>query len=164
MNIVLKVVLVGDGFIPQSTVVFIGQTPYYQGRNAHINTTHIVLTTVSGAEAQLTMEIQVNNVQATCDSCVFGYVTAISPVFDSITPLSVNDTANFTIVGSMFGNDLDLVEVMIGDDVCLGISVNDTHIECSVDGVKAGNKLVLVKIRGIGFAQTDSNKYVNNMY
>ena len=69
----------GDGFIPQSTVVLIGQSPYYNNiANTVINYTHIVLTTTSSdiEVLGLSIKVLVNNVQAVCGNCVFDYSTS----------------------------------------------------------------------------------------
>jgi len=52
----------GDGFLPQSTVIVLGQTTYYHGHYAQVNATHIQLTTQEEIAGGYSLDVRVNNV------------------------------------------------------------------------------------------------------
>jgi len=153
-----RLIISGDGFIPESTLVVIGQIPYYNNRNGvYMNSTHIVLNTVAHEDATLEVLVIVNKINASCDTCSFTYSDSISPSLTSVTPLNVSGPTKIILEGFQFGSDPEKVSVFIGKSYCSIISlVNESQIECDVDAVEFGEQLVQVIIDDIGLAKTES--------
>lgn len=144
-----KMTLEGDGFLTKSTLVMIGQVPYYDGHNARINGSHIELNTLPAEENTYTVSVTVNDVEAIYDcDCFFNVSALVTPIVTSVSPLNINDTTTVTISGEKFGSDTVMVNVKIGKDDCNVTSVNDTSITCDVDGIDSGVQNVIVNVNG----------------
>ncbi len=159
-----QLIISGDGFIPESTLVIIGDTAYYNNRNGvRINATHIVLKTAAQEEATLDVRVVVNNINASCGTCTFSYSDSISPELTSVSPLTVSGSTQISLQGSKFGSDATKVHVMIGASECVVASVaNDSQIECQVAGVEAGDQLVQVTVEGVGLAKASTGFFISS--
>ena len=144
-----KVRIEGDGFLEKATVVIIGQTPYYENaKNVITNSTSIIIETLANKEENNEFKVKVNNIDAICDNCKFNYSESASPLLTSVSPSSINSTTEVQLSGANFGTTASDVTVLIGDINCVIKTVVDNLITCEVDGVRAGNQIVVVHING----------------
>jgi hypothetical protein len=144
-----NVIISGDGFIPDRTLIQIGPNVYSNGKNAQITNSSISLQTLPGDPENFDVYIYVKNVLAICESCYFEYSDMITPTVTSISPSSIDSGSLMTIKGSRFGSDMSIVKVRIGKQNCAMVSLSTDTLTCQLDGLSLGSQLVTVSIDGI---------------
>lgn len=144
-----KIVITGDGFIPNNTLIIIGTSSYHQSSNAYISNNMIIVETFPSTEATHEIQIFVDRLKAVCDECSFDFSTSVTPRVDSISPISVNKSTTMTINGSFPENNATKVSVKVGDEDCRVISLNSEQLLCVLNGLGLYENKVKINIKGI---------------
>ena len=145
----------GIGFIPQTTIIQIGQNYYYNndGQNTNIAYNLISLNTYPDLNGNQTILIQSNNIQAVClvnnNNCNFTFSQIDTPIINDVVPTMVNASSLITLTGSNFGQDINNVNVYIGSQYCQPVQINETQIVCQLNGLNLGGQNIQVNILGI---------------
>ena len=141
----------GDGFNQDTTVVAIGQTSYYKGKNAQITNNTIVITTSNYIDDTNDLQVYVNNVLAVCtsDQCQYSFSDQSTPTLSQISPLTVNDSTLMTLTGASFGSDPTKIKITIGSSNCGSVSItSNTVVTCQLDGLNLGKQNVNLNVDG----------------
>lgn len=154
-----NVKVLGDGFIPEETLLLIQGTNY----------THIGATSYSEINFRTSEQLTINNfnldigvyvrvTQAVCliPSCHFSWDTTITPMFYTISPSTIRGSTNLTITGQNFlatGSVNTNVSVTINNNNCVVNHVTNTSIRCTIAGVEAGQYDVVGYVEGELFSK-----------
>lgn len=142
-----KVAINGGGFT-QDTYVVIGHNVYTR-HTATIEFNSIILITREESEGSQDIVVFSNNKPAIChDNCSFTFNSETVPTIDSVSPTTVNQTTDLTIIGQNFvdDNDKSLIKVKVGNQYCQVTSSNLTQIDCTLDGLDIGAQNININI------------------
>ncbi|CAF0756351.1 unnamed protein product [Brachionus calyciflorus] len=156
-----QVKIKGDGFT-KDTLINLGLDIYFSN-TADITYNQITLITKPQAQASVNLTVFSNGVQNLCKGqCVYDFKTSLAPVINSVSPLSVNDAAEITIVGQNFVIDSSLINVIIGKQDCQVSTASSTEIKCNLDGLDLGPQNINLNIKTLGDASETSIRITGN--
>lgn len=102
------------------------------------------------------------NFPGVCDDaddgrCYFHYDVDLTPKVSDVVPATISsfdsDGHTLTFTGTKFGTTPADVTVFVGDVECTITSLSDTSIECTVQGLPAGENNIYMTVEGYGNAQ-----------
>ncbi len=158
--------LIGIGFDKSNTFIQIGSNVYYHDEiNTNITYNSIVLNTKEQEEANYPILINTNGVQSICSAqnCNFTYSEMFTPIINDILPENIDSQTVFTLSGLNFGSDLNKININIGKQVCVPISLIDTEIKCQLHGCNLGKQIIDLNVFGFGNAKNSKNLNVNGL-
>ncbi|XP_069813288.1 fibrocystin-L-like isoform X2 [Dendropsophus ebraccatus] len=118
-----------------------------------VNYTNIRCDTQPSYSRSVVVAVTVKGIAAQClQSCSFTYSSALTPVVSSVYPTVVRNATTIYINGVGFGNDVNDVNVYVGDIKLNVVGVNDTDITCNIDPIPAGNYSIKVIVLSKGLA------------
>jgi plastocyanin len=85
-------------------------------------------------------------------ACSFTYMDSETPTATDVTPTSGQIHTRITITGTQFGTDASAVDVLIGNEACVNITVTSTSLECDVGAVPAGTHEIYLTNHAVGTA------------
>lgn len=139
------VTIFGDGFTTGS-IVMLGSN-IYDFNNANISYNSISFVTQPDLGLYV-IQVAVNNVESFYEKNItYEFTSGSSPTIQSVKPLSVNNETEMIINGKNFGNDLNLVNIMIGSENCKGLSLNSSYLKCLLKGLNLGNQTINLNVK-----------------
>ncbi|XP_069815730.1 fibrocystin-L-like [Dendropsophus ebraccatus] len=118
-----------------------------------VNYTDIICDTQPSYSRSVVVAVTVKEIAAQClQSCSFSYSSALTPVVSSCSPTVVRDATTIYINGLGFGNDVNDVNVYVGDIELHVLDVNDTEITCNIDPIPARSYSIKVIVLSKGLA------------
>lgn len=146
------VTLEGYGFSQYMSIVFESQSGDYQFYISEIvDKKFQKITFKTPAMLDEVFNVHVYSMRTevlTTNQLTFTYSTEISPKIDSVYPLEIDTSSLITIDGINFGNESSNVSVRIGSEECEILNVNETEINCQLNGLNLGPQNILVNING----------------
>lgn len=146
------VVITGDGFNQDTTLVQVGQQFYTKDTGATISYNQISFVTRGNSDTQVEIVVYVNDLKADCTiagvGCNYEFASNVAPFISSISPLSIADQSNVTLSGYNFGNDKTKLSVTIGSQACNIVDANNQTIFCTLPGLELGKQNVNVNLAG----------------
>lgn len=152
--------IMGYGFSQTNSYVQIGldqNVPYYYYYYNDKNNTQITFNKITIKTRPLengTYDVKVFDRPSTdpmksLSDLYYTFSTAITPVLNSSSPSSVNESSIVTLNGNNFGNDTTKLVITIGTQQCEPLTANDTEITCQLNGLNLGVQNVLLNIIGL---------------
>lgn len=161
------ITITGNGFVPLTILIQIGNNFYYNkdSRGTLVKFNLITLQTYPHPEGIHEIKVTSNNLKAFClaSNCYFNYSQVCTPILNSVSPNSVNSSNLITLTGSNLNTNLSDLEIKIGTQICVPVSVNENEITCQLNGLNLGDQQVNVNIFGLGDAQSDQGLFVKGL-
>ncbi len=146
------IVIDGDGFFPDYTVIQIGGMVYTKS-NANISYSKISLVTESSSVGIYAITIFVNGVSAVCSTnCSFEFSSVLAPTVSSVFPTNFSAATMITINGNKFGDDMSIINVTIGQSNCIVNYISAQNITCYLSNLNVGKQYINVYLNGKYFA------------